>query len=114
MIPSMQPSHASSDLRGADARLGPAGLTALRLAMVHRSGRDAGHGSDFPVEIVNPFWGIFAASRGRTRRASQRAGRQPAQKLTLEEALADLPKGRRMRLMPRIAWVFSSRATGVT
>ena len=57
----MQPSHASDDLRWADARLGPdrvAGAYAWR--WFAQAGVILAHGSDFPVEIVNPFWGIYA------------------------------------------------------
>ena len=84
----MQPSHASDDMRWADARLGPGRVDG---AYAWRWFVDAGvamaYGSDFPVEIVNPFWGIYAAitrqdtrgpSRGRmASRASAHARRSP-------------------------------------
>ena len=61
VIASMQPSHASDDMRWADARLGPGRVDG---AYAWRWFVDAGVplacGSDFPVEIVNPFWGIYA------------------------------------------------------
>ena len=62
IIASMQPSHASDDMRWADARLGAGRVDG---AYAWRWFRDAkvplAFGSDFPVEIVNPFWGIYAA-----------------------------------------------------
>ena len=58
----MQPSHASDDMRWADARLGPGRVDG---AYAWRWFLDAGvplaFGSDFPVEVVNPFYGIYAA-----------------------------------------------------
>ena len=70
VIASMQPSHASDDLRWADARLGPDrvdGAYAWRWFV--QAGVTLAHGSDFPVEIVNPFWGIYA---GITRQEAER------------------------------------------
>ncbi len=62
VIASMQPSHASDDMRWADARLGP---DRVQGAYAWRWFLDAGvplaFGSDFPVEIVNPFYGLYAA-----------------------------------------------------
>ena len=62
IIASMQPSHASDDMRWADARLGP---DRVKGAYAWRWFLDArvplAFGSDFPVEIVNPFWGLYAA-----------------------------------------------------
>lgn len=62
IIASMQPSHASDDMRWAEARLGP---QRVQGAYAWRWFADAkvrlAFGSDFPVEIVNPFWGVYAA-----------------------------------------------------
>ena len=63
VIASMQPSHASDDMRWADARLGPGrvdGAYAWRWFVDARV--TLAYGSDFPVEIVNPWWGIYAGS----------------------------------------------------
>jgi len=62
VIPSMQPTHCTSDMRWAEARLGPerlAGAYAWR-SLLATGCRIAG-GSDFPVEDANPFHGIYAA-----------------------------------------------------
>ncbi|MGD0338914.1 MAG: amidohydrolase [Bacteroidota bacterium] len=62
VIPSMQPSHCTSDMRWAEARLGP---KRIRGAYAWRSLLDTGvkiaGGSDSPVESPNPLLGFYAA-----------------------------------------------------
>ncbi|MBM4168374.1 MAG: amidohydrolase [Ignavibacteria bacterium] len=62
VLPSMQPTHCTSDMYWAEARLGP---ERVKGAYAWRSFRDAGSiipgGSDFPVERPNPIHGIYAA-----------------------------------------------------
>ncbi len=62
VIPSMQPTHCTSDMEWAEARLGSA---RIRGAYAWRSLLDDGNiipgGSDFPVESPNPLLGIYAA-----------------------------------------------------
>lgn len=92
VIPSMQPTHATSDMPWAEARLGPA---RVKGAYAWRRLLDAGVpaiacGSDFPVEGVSPLWGLFAAVT-RTDEAGAsphgEGGWFPEQRLTREEAL---------------------------
>ncbi|KAK7756042.1 hypothetical protein SLS62_001985 [Diatrype stigma] len=61
IIPSMQPTHATSDMSYAEVRLGKERTT--REAYRMRSLLDVHPvlGSDFPVEPPNPFQGIYAA-----------------------------------------------------
>jgi hypothetical protein len=62
VIPSMQPTHCTSDMYWAQARLGP---TRIRGAYAWRSLLKEGNiipgGSDFPVESPNPLLGFYAA-----------------------------------------------------
>lgn len=62
IIPSMQPTHCTSDMRWAEARLGS---SRIRGAYAWRSLLDDGNiipgGSDFPVESPNPLLGFYAA-----------------------------------------------------
>ncbi|BGP19977.1 hypothetical protein JCM10213v2_008108 [Rhodosporidiobolus nylandii] len=62
IIASFQPTHATSDMAYAESRLGP---ERIKGAYAWRSMISAGSpfclGSDFPVEGVNPFFGIYAA-----------------------------------------------------
>jgi hypothetical protein len=87
VIPSMQQTHCTSDMRWAGERLGPDRLPG---AYAWRSLLDTGTiiagGSDFPVEDPNPFHGLHAAI---TRRplAGDHAGWQPEQRMTRVEAL---------------------------
>lgn len=87
VIPSMQPTHCTSDMRWAEARLGPerlAGAYAWR-SLLATGCRIAG-GSDFPVEDANPFHGIHAAVTRRPRSGDDPQW-QPGQRMTRAEAV---------------------------
>jgi predicted amidohydrolase YtcJ len=62
VIPSMQPTHCTSDMYWAESRLGPNRVTG---AYIWKSLLETGvllpFGSDFPVEHPNPIDGIYAA-----------------------------------------------------
>lgn len=94
IIASMQPSHASSDMRWADARLGPDRVDG---AYAWRWFLDAkvplAFGSDFPVEIVNPFWGIYAAISRQDIDGKPSGGWHAEQRLSIEEALRAFTSG---------------------
>ncbi len=91
-IASMQPSHLLSDMRWAAERLGPE-----RAAGVHawRSFADAGvplaFGTDFPVEPLNPFRGLYAA----VTRQPEPGGAPffPGQRLAMQQALYACTQG---------------------
>ena len=51
------------------------------------------YGSDFPVEIVNPFWGIYAAITRQDPEGRPAGGWHPEQRLTLEETLRGFTAG---------------------
>ncbi len=87
VVPSMQPTHCTSDMRWASERLGPRRLEG---AYAWRSVLDAGAyiagGSDFPVEDANPFHGLHAAVT-RCPRDGDDPRWQPAQRMTRDEAV---------------------------
>ena len=87
VVPSMQPTHCTSDMRWAGERLGPERLAG---AYAWRSVLDTGAyiagGSDFPVEDANPFHGLYAAVTRRPREGDD-PGWQPAQRMTRDEAV---------------------------
>jgi predicted amidohydrolase YtcJ len=88
IIASMQPTHATSDMYWAEARVGPQrvkGAYAWRTILDAR-GRLA-LGSDFPVEEVNPFFGIYAAVTRQDQEGKPPGGWYPDQRLTLAEAI---------------------------
>jgi predicted amidohydrolase YtcJ len=62
ILPSMQPTHCTSDMNWAEARLGPKRIRgAYAWRSLLRTGVIIPAGSDFPVESPNPFFGIYAA-----------------------------------------------------
>jgi hypothetical protein len=88
VLPSMQPTHATSDMPWAEARLGPARLAG---AYAWRKHLDAGSripcGSDFPVESHDPRKGIWAAVTRQDEAGHPPGGWTPAERMTREEAI---------------------------
>ena len=94
LIASMQPSHASDDMRWADARLGPGrvdGAYAWRWFM--DAGVPLAFGSDFPVEVVSPYYGIYAALTRQDEKGFPPGGWHPDQRMTLDETLKAFTAG---------------------
>jgi predicted amidohydrolase YtcJ len=89
VIASMQPTHATSDMPWAEARLGP---ERARGAYAWRSLKNGGArlagGSDFPVESENPLSGFYAAITRQDLRGEPAGGWRSSEKLTRREALA--------------------------
>lgn len=88
VLPSMQPTHATSDMPWAGDRLGPARLAG---AYAWRKILDAGSaipcGSDFPVESHDPLKGIHAAVTRQDAGGRPEGGWLPGERMTREEAL---------------------------
>ena len=88
IIASMQPTHATSDMYWAENRVGPERIKgAYAWRTVLNSGARLALGSDFPVEAVNPFFGIYAAVTRQDQKGWPAGGWYPDQKLTLAEAI---------------------------
>lgn len=88
IIASMQPTHATSDMGWAEARLGPVRIKgAYAWRTVLNDGIRIALGSDFPVEDVNPFFGIYSAVTRQDQQGNPAGGWYPDQRLTLEEAV---------------------------
>ncbi|MFD2366939.1 amidohydrolase [Pseudoduganella sp. GCM10020061] len=88
IIPSMQPTHATSDMNMAENRVGPErikGAYAWRTYL--HQGSKVACGSDFPVESPNPFYGIHAAVTRQDARGMPVGGWYPEQAMSLKEAL---------------------------
>lgn len=88
IIASMQPTHATSDMYWAEARVGPErikGAYAWR-TLLNAGGRLA-LGSDFPVEAVNPFFGIYAGVTRQDQKGWPEGGWRPSERLTLAETI---------------------------
>jgi predicted amidohydrolase YtcJ len=87
IVASMQPIHATSDMRWAGERLGEERLEgAYAWATMLEQGIHLALGSDFPVEPVDPWLGIHAAVT-RQRDGLPPGGWRPQEALTLEQAL---------------------------
>lgn len=87
-VASMQPTHATSDMPWAEARVGP---TRIRGAYAWRSilktGAHVAFGSDFPVEEPSPLLGLYAAVTRQDADGKPPGGWRPEERLTLEEAI---------------------------
>lgn len=88
IVPSMQPTHATSDMNMAEQRVGAQrikGAYAWRSFLKQKS--RIACGSDFPVESSNPFFGIHAAVTRQDAKGQPAGGWFPRQALTVTEAL---------------------------
>lgn len=88
ILPAMQAVHATSDMNMAGDRLG---VARLRGAYAWRTFIDQGSvivgGSDFPVELANPFHGLHASVTRQDQQNQPVGGWLPEQRLSLVEAL---------------------------
>jgi hypothetical protein len=92
VIASMQPSHVLTDMRWAESRLGPArAMHSYAWSEFLNHGVTLAFGTDYPVEPVNPFRGIYAAVTRKSEDGKQEY--YPAQKLTIEQAIAAYTTG---------------------
>ncbi len=88
VIASMQSTHATSDMRWAEQRLGPDRvLGAYAPQRLMKIGVTVANGSDFPVEDPNPLWGFYAAITRQDHAGNPRSGWFPDQRMTRQEAL---------------------------
>ncbi len=83
IVPSVQPTHATSDMYWAGERLGPDRLkTAYAFNDLRKQYGQVALGSDFPVEDINPLFGFHSAV------ARQDAKNYPASGFQMENALS--------------------------
>jgi predicted amidohydrolase YtcJ len=88
IIASMQPIHAVSDMEIADAYWGDRARYSYAWRDMLNSGAHLVLGSDFPVEPINPLYGLHAAVTRQKRDGSYAPqGWYPEQCLTMEEAV---------------------------
>jgi len=92
VIASMQPSHVLTDMRWAISRLGPERAAhSYAWAEFANHGVTLAFGTDYPVEPVNPFRGLYAAI---TRKSEDgKLEYYPGQKISLEQAIAAYTTG---------------------
>ena len=88
IIPSIQTTHATSDMYWADDRLGENRLKgAYAYQDLLKQNGWIPNGSDFPVESINPIYGFYAAVTRKDLSGFPEGGFMPEQCLTREEAL---------------------------
>ena len=88
IVPSVQPTHATSDMYWAGERLGAQRLPDAYAykALLEQYGQVA-LGSDFPVEDINPLYGFHAAVARQDAKNYPAGGFQPENALTRQQAL---------------------------
>lgn len=87
VIASMQPTHATSDRKMAEARLGPDRLVgAYAWATMLKNGVPLAFGSDYPVESPDPWAGWAAAFTRQDANGEPYGGWRPEEKVTREQA----------------------------
>lgn len=88
VLPSMQPTHCTSDMRWVYARVGrQRAKGAYAWASLLKTGVRIAGGSDFPVESHNPFLGIYAAITRQDADGQPPEGWHPEQRMTRAEVL---------------------------
>jgi predicted amidohydrolase YtcJ len=91
VIASMQPNHLLTDMNWAESRLGPKrAADSYAWAEFLNHGVVLAFGTDYPVEPVTPFRGVYAAV---TRMSEDGRKTYPGQKLTSEQAIAAYTTG---------------------
>jgi predicted amidohydrolase YtcJ len=88
IIPSVQPTHATSDMNWIEERLGPERAKwAYPYKALKKQNGFIANGSDFPVESINPLLGFYAAVSRQDLNGFPEGGFNPENALTREEAL---------------------------
>ena len=88
IIPSVQPTHATSDMYWAEDRLGPERIKgAYAYKSLLKQNSLIANGSDFPVESINPLYGFYAAVSRKDLKGYPSKGFQKNEALSRVEAL---------------------------
>lgn len=88
IIPSVQPTHGTSDMYWAKERLGVERIkTAYAYKSLLKQNGFVANGSDFPVESINPLFGFYAAVTRKDQKDFPPSGFQAENALTRQEAL---------------------------
>jgi len=94
VIASMQPSHQSNDMRWADQRLGPDRVKgAYAWNSIQKAGARLAFGTDYPVESINPFHGLYACVTRELPEGGPAGGWQPQEKISLDDCIRAYTSG---------------------
>jgi len=92
VIASMQPNHLLTDMNWAETRLGPRRAAhSYAWAEFLKHGVTLAFGTDYPVEPITPFRGLYAAVTRKSEDGSKEY--YPEQKLNIEQAIAAYTTG---------------------
>jgi len=88
LIASMQPTHATSDMNMAEDRIGAERIKgAYAWQKLIKAGVVVASGSDFPVELINPFHGLHAAVTRQNHQNQPKGGWYKSEAMSVEQAL---------------------------
>jgi predicted amidohydrolase YtcJ len=94
VIASMQPSHQTTDMRWAESRIGPERTKgAYAWATLKKSGARLAFGTDYPVEVVSPFRGLYACVTRQLPNGTPAGGWQPQEKISLQDCIRGYTSG---------------------
>jgi predicted amidohydrolase YtcJ len=88
VIASMQPSHETSDMRWAEQRVGPERVKgAYAWATMQKFGVRLAFGTDYDVEPITPFRGLYACVTRELPEGGPQGGWQPQEKISLDDCI---------------------------
>jgi predicted amidohydrolase YtcJ len=94
VIASMQPSHQTTDMRWAESRVGPERIKgAYAWATLQKSGARLAFGTDYPIEVISPFRGLYACVARQLPDGAPAGGWQPQEKISLEDCISAYTSG---------------------
>lgn len=94
IIASMQPTHATSDMNMAEDRIGAERMEgAYAWQTFLEQGTVVASGSDFPVEHVSPFYGIYSAVTRQDHQGKPEGGWYPSERMSRKQALRSFTLG---------------------
>lgn len=88
VIASMQPSHQSTDMRWAESRVGSDRIKgAYAWATMQKYGVRLAFGTDYDVEVISPFRGLYACVTRELPDGGPAGGWQPQEKISLADCI---------------------------
>jgi predicted amidohydrolase YtcJ len=94
VIASMQPSHQTTDMRWAEDRVGRDRIKgAYAWASMLKNGVRLAFGTDYDVEPISPFRGLYACVTRERPEGGPKNGWEPQEKITLEECIRAYTSG---------------------
>ncbi|PYT84757.1 MAG: amidohydrolase [Acidobacteria bacterium] len=94
VIASMQPSHQTTDMRWAEDRIGPERIKgAYAWNTMLKTGVRLAFGTDYPVEPISPFRGLYACVTRERPEGGPRNGWEPQEKISLENCIQAYTSG---------------------